>query len=195
MTMPRHPAQCRAGIAGERRDGAAAPWRVFLSHTMDLREHPAERSFVAAAEGAVMRAGHAVTDMAYFAARDTPPADHCRRAVAEADVYVGILGASYGAEVPGPGSRSYTELEFETATALGLPRLVFVLRDCGDPDPRQEAFRRRLLEAGVTVGWATSPSELELAIYQALTELKQGRGRRWAASAALSRRGRPGGRR
>ncbi len=50
----------------------AVPQRVFLSHTADLGRHAEPGSFVAAAVEAVLRARHAVTDMAYFAARDAP---------------------------------------------------------------------------------------------------------------------------
>jgi DNA-binding IclR family transcriptional regulator len=56
---------------------AASPRRVFLSHTSDLGAHTEPGSFVAAAVEAVLRARHAVTDMAYFAARDTSPAAVC----------------------------------------------------------------------------------------------------------------------
>ena len=58
---------------------------------------------------------------------------------------------------------SYTELEFETATEAGLARLVFVLdtgaEDVGIPPSalidhefgdRQDAFRRRVQDSGLT---------------------------------------------
>ncbi|HYW23775.1 MAG TPA: DUF4062 domain-containing protein [Terriglobales bacterium] len=157
-----------------------APWRVFLSHTSDLREHPGERSFVASAEAAVLRAGHAVTDMAYFSARDTEPADFCERMVEDADVYVGIIGARYGAPVRGRPELSYTELEFEAATAIGLPRLVFLVRESAQPSHdqteehrlRQDAFRARLQSAPLTCAWVASPTDLEIGLHQSLVELR-----------------------
>jgi hypothetical protein len=123
-----------------------------------------------------------VTDMAYMPARDADPAKVCMLMLAIADVYVGIVGLRFGALVRGRSRLSYTELEFRTATELGLPRLVFLLRESAQdlltggqsspaPDPRQEAFRRRLLDGDTTIVWITTPAELELRLYQSLAEL------------------------
>ena len=157
---------------------------MFLSHTSELRQFPAQQSFVAAAESAVIRAQCLVTDMAYFAARDQQPADRCREILEQADVYIGIIGFRYGSLVRDRADLSYTELEFDTATALQLPRLIFLLDEHQQiPLPaeqildlvhggRQAAFRRRLLEqAGMTVIRVASPLELEARLYQALVEL------------------------
>jgi hypothetical protein len=52
-------------------------WRVFLSHTSELREYPSKGSYVAAAERAVAAEGHVIVDMADFPAVDAAPAQLC----------------------------------------------------------------------------------------------------------------------
>ncbi|MCA1671168.1 MAG: DUF4062 domain-containing protein, partial [Actinobacteria bacterium] len=98
--------------------------RVFLSHTTELRDHPQGRSFVAAAEAAIARAGDAVCDMAYFAARDEKPAEYCKQVVQSCDIYVGILGFRYGSLVVGQSVKSYVELEYEAARQVRIPTLL-----------------------------------------------------------------------
>ena len=139
---------------------------------------------MAAAEAAVKRAGDAVTDMAYFGARDDKSADYCQARVRDCDVYVGLIGLRYGSPVQDRPGVSYTELEFETATEARLPRLVFMLdEDAVLPFPaaklldgecdlqaRQRTFRERLLQAGIMMRKVASPKELELELLQALQE-------------------------
>src|SRR5215471_10994340 len=110
-----------------RRVAGPGPWRVFLSHTSDLRGFPTDRSYVAAAEDAVIRAGHVIVDMKFVPAVDADPAELCAFMVREADVYAGIIGLRFGASVRGRPEQSHTQLEFEAATSADLPRLIFLI--------------------------------------------------------------------
>ncbi len=141
----------------------ALRWRVFVSHTSELREFPRGGSYVDAVERAISACGHVIVDMADFPAADLPPAELCDRRVRSCDVYVGVLGTRYGSPVRDRPDVSYTELEFDTATEAGLERLVFVL-DAGaeatgiplsalidyEFGARQHAFRRRVQASLVT---------------------------------------------
>ena len=151
----------------------AARWRVFVSHTSELRDFPRGASYVAAVERAVSAAGHVIVDMADFPAADLPAAQLCADRVRGCDVYVGILGTRYGSPVRDKPEVSYTELEFDAATEARLDRLVFLLdtgaADVGIPllmlidrefGARQDAFRRRVWDSGLVAGSFASPAAL-----------------------------------
>jgi hypothetical protein len=140
-----------------------------LSHTSELRRFLEGRSFVAAAEAALAPAGDAVTDMAYFPARDDKPAEACRAVVEQADVFVLIAGFTTDPR-SGIGQRCPTragarDRRDARATAAG------VLARRPDPGPGRVVpgselrgasggFRTRLSESGVTTAIVTSPDDL-----------------------------------
>ena len=159
---------------------------MFVSHTSELREFPADGSYVAAVERAVSACGHVIVDMADFPAADLPPAELCADRVRRCQVYVAVLGTRYGSPVADRPELSYTELEFEAATAAGLERLVFVLdtgaADVGIPvdrlldlefGARQQAFRRRVQGSGLVVQSFTGPATLGQLVERSLRELAE----------------------
>jgi len=167
---------------------------VFVSHTSELREFPRGGSYVAAVERAVSACGHVVVDVADFPAANLPPAELCVERVRSCEVYVGVLGTRYGSPVTDRLEVSYTELEFEAATRAGLERLVFTLdvgaEGAGIPPSglidlefgaRQEAFRRRVQQAGVVTQPFGSPATLGQLVERSLREVA---GRRRAGEAA-----------
>src|ERR1700722_16820309 len=177
-----------ARVGGRDSSGSDARWRVFISHTSELRNFPKGKSYVAAVERAVSAAGHVIVNMADFAAADQAPARVCAERVRGCDVYVGVLGTRYGSPVRDRHGVSYTELEFDTATEAGLDRLVFVLdteaenlgipaarpidREFGD---RQEAFCRRVRGSGLTVQSFANPDMLGRLVERSLRDLAQTR--------------------
>jgi tetratricopeptide (TPR) repeat protein len=180
----------RWSIGGIRLADSADGWRVFISHTSELRNFPAGMSYVAAAERAISAAGHRIVDMADFTAADQPPADMCAERVRRCDVYVGVLGTRYGSPVRDRPEVSYTELEFDTATEAGLDRLVFVLdteaADVGIPlsglidrefGDRQDAFRRRVQDSGLTTQSFANPDALRRLVGDSLRDLADTRQR------------------
>lgn len=158
-----------------------ASLRVFLSHTSEFAAYPAGRSFVRAAVDAVLKAGHHPVDMSYFSATDRRAADHCRRQVLDCDLYIGLLGFRYGSPVRDQTDVSYTQLEYLTAGAAGIPRLVFMLESADGlvdefRDPlyaeRQWEFRRQVVADLVVQRFATV-DQLETAILQALARFPE----------------------
>ncbi|MEB3318807.1 MAG: DUF4062 domain-containing protein [Cyanobacteriota bacterium] len=120
------------------------------------------------------------------------------------DVYVGLIGLRYGSPVRERPELSYTEREFETATAEGMPRLVFLLDDdaseMGLPGralndlehgQRQADFRQRLRNSRLVVSMFRNPDHLAGLVERSLRQLAEeraggGPGRASAGAASRS---------
>jgi tetratricopeptide (TPR) repeat protein len=145
---------------------------------------------VAKVKQAVSAAGHVSVDMTDFPAADQAPSRVCAERVRMCNVYVGVLGTRYGSPVRDKPEVSYTELEFDIATKAGLDRLVFLLNtdaaDVGIPlsklidrefGHRQDEFRRRVRDTGLTTQSFANPSELGQLVERSLRELADTRRR------------------
>jgi hypothetical protein len=66
--------------------------------------------------------------MEEFGARDEVSAESCQAAIERCSVFLGILGPWYGSPFP-DSERSYSEAEYDIASALGMTRLMFLSTD------------------------------------------------------------------
>lgn len=116
--------------------------RVYLSST--FRDLVEERK---AALDAIRRLGHQPVSMEDYGAASGPPVQKCVRDVEGCDLYVGVLGWCYGSLVPGDAEgRSFTHVEYDTAIAKGIPRLLYL-------SPEPEGWRDHLQDpAGSGIG-------------------------------------------
>ena len=160
------------------------PWRVFLSHTSELRAYPKGPSYIDKAEEGVIAAGHVPIDMKHFPAVDEPAATYDVRRVEECDVYLGIFGLRWGTPILGKPNISCTEQEFDHATAIGIPRLIFIIDTSSTelglpPDAlldmehgqRQQVFLQRVRNSGLIVKPFVNPEDLKALVERSLREL------------------------
>jgi hypothetical protein len=162
----------------------SSPRKAFLSHASELAAFPEGHTFAEAALDAVRQADYVAVDMRDFTARPHSPTRLDTEQLGQCSVYIGLLGLRYGSPARDFPGRSYTELEYETATAAGIPRLVFLLSEDAvlpgkavrDPEygKRQEEFRRRVLEEpDLTCRYFETPDELHRVLLEALRGLDQ----------------------
>ena len=166
-------------MAGEWEKPAAPMDKVFLSSTSrDLETY----------REAVHRAidglpGFSLVKMEDFGARAASAKELCAGLVRECELFVGLMGHYYGSCPPGEAV-SFTELEYRTATAAGLPRLMFLapdeflipasLRESDESFKRQQALRREVMTELVVAAF-DSPEKLASAVTRALFVWHEGR--------------------
>jgi hypothetical protein len=153
---------------------------VFLSHTQGMRRHPEGESFLDGAERAVNAIdGAKALHMEFFPASDVDPAATSVKHLRRADIFLAIIGFDYGTPLRDDPSRSFTELEFDTATQLGMERLVFMLKPeaaglqqlhAANVSAAQARFRKKLEDSGATVAYFNSVGDLKFRITQALNQ-------------------------
>lgn len=158
------------------------PRKVFLSHTSEMAEYPAARSFVTAALDAVREAGMLAVDMQDFPAASMSPTELDRKHVLACDIYVGILGFRFGMPARDVPELSYTQHEFRTAKKAGKKLLVFLLDENSEGLPgvifrdrqygdKQEEFRQEVLNLdgkGLVCQFFKTADELHRLILRAL---------------------------
>lgn len=139
--------------------------KVFISSVRrDLAE---ERDYLPELLTAI---GHTPSRFEDFAAQDLTSRGACLTGVQEADVYLLLLGATYGDEMSDSGF-SATEEEFNAAKERGLPTYVFTKRNV-IPEAAQQKFMDTVGRYHNGRFWKsfTTTADLGLAVASALRD-------------------------
>jgi hypothetical protein len=149
---------------------------VMISSTIrDLSEH---REGV---RDACLRQSMFPKMMEHISATDDGGLSESLRLVEEADVYLGVFGHRYGI-VPKGKTKSITHYEYDRATELNIPRLIFIMHEAhpvlaADVDKGENAQKLEDLKAKLkkdhTVNFFKSPAELHAMVASSLALSKK----------------------
>jgi Domain of unknown function (DUF4062) len=120
--------------------------------------------------------GYHCLRMENFGARDLDSEISCKKLISESTMFVGILGHQYGSTLHNSG-KSYSEMEYDAAGELGIPRLMFLapadfpvqahLIESDLMRERQRLFRERV-KNDVQVDFFSSEDRLGRQVLQAI---------------------------
>lgn len=130
---------------------------------------------------ACQRLGFRPIMMEHLAGQDRSANDVSIGMVEEADVYLGIFAHAYGSS-PEDDARSYTEIELDQASSLGIPVLPFFvdeetlwpprLIDKGEKAEKLERLKKKAAQ-GRIVQWFKSPEDLRGLVIHALGQFEK----------------------
>lgn len=151
------------------------PIVMISSTTLDLPEYRGQ------VRDACLRASAHPSMMEQLPALDADAICVSRKMVDEADVYVGIFAHRYG-HIPVGHHISITEMEYERAVDLGIPRLIFLMHedvalrathvDKGEKGEKLDKLKERL-KAERKIAFFKNPEDLRGQVVDSLNELKK----------------------
>ncbi len=148
--------------------------RVFVSSPLH-----GLRDARAATARAISEMAFEAFDFGTHGAEDAVPVDRCLAEVRQCDVFVSLLGDTYGTIAPSDpavpfadGETSISEIELRNAELLGRPTLIYVKADI-DPEPRQGELIESLegLYSRTTMGRIETPDQLASQVKDDLARL------------------------
>lgn len=150
-------------------------YRVFVSST-----YTDMLPYRNAIRDALNKADCLAYGMERFGAASLPPLEMCYNELKSCQIYVCAIGMRYGS-VDEATQKSFTQLEYERAEALGIPILAFLIDenivkfnikdiDIGESATKLAVLKDKIKESKiVTCDFFSSPSDLEGKVYRAVS--------------------------